>query len=277
MRPECFKPGTAQTVAGLLFYPSGNRMKKVIAVFMLAFACVNAHAQFTVIRGVNPSNAFTNLNSDQFGNIAVNCVIGCGASSGTAGVIANGAATAGINPLLVGGSDGTSLRTLNTDASGHQNINVINTPSVTLSGTLPAFASTPAVSLSGTLPAFASTPAVTISGTPSVTVSGTATVSGAVTATDQASNGTLTNLSGSITTGGTSQTLSTAKSRKYFFVQNLSSANLYINFTSAASAAAGSILLLPNASFVMEGTAISSELITVFGATTGQAFTAKEF
>ncbi len=40
--------------------------------------------------------------------------------------------------------------------------------SVSITGSLPAFASTPAVSISGTLPAFASTPAVTISGTPNV-------------------------------------------------------------------------------------------------------------
>lgn len=82
--------------------------------------------------------------------------------------------------------------------------------------------------------------------------------------------------SGTIAVGGTSQTLSAAKSRHYFFVQNLSTTNLYINFTSAASAGSGSILLLPNASFVQEGSLVSSELITIFGATTGQAFTAKD-
>lgn len=39
------------------------------------------------------------------------------------------------------------------------------TPAFTISGTLPAFASTPTVNVGGTLPAFAATPAVTISGT----------------------------------------------------------------------------------------------------------------
>jgi hypothetical protein len=83
--------------------------------------------------------------------------------------------------------------------------------------------------------------------------------------------------SGSITTGGTAQTLSAAKSRKYFFFQNLSVSNMYLNFTSAASASTGSILIVPGGSYVQEGSFVSSELISVFGATTGQQFTAKDF
>lgn len=255
-------------------------MKKIAVFFAMLFMSLAAQAQFTVIRGVNPSNAFTNLNADQFGNVAVNCVIGCGASSGTAGVIANGAATTGVNPLLVGGSDGTNLRTLNTDASGHQNINVINTPSVTLSGTLPAFASTPAVTLSGTLPGFASTPAVTVSGTPTVSVTSISAGANNIGKTSpQPTATTATDCSGTITTGGTSQTaLASNTGRHSFYVQNTSAANLALNFTSAASLTSGSIILAPGAMFYQDsGTYVASDALTVIGATTGQTFVCKWF
>ena len=115
----------------------------------------------------------------------------------------------------------------------------------------------------------------------SVTVSNfptTQVVSGSVNVVTTPATGVVTNRSGSITTGGTSQQLAPANSsRKYFIVQNTSSANLAINFTNAASLTVGSIVLIPNASFVMEQGFISTEVINVIGATTGQTFTAKEF
>jgi hypothetical protein len=245
-------------------------MKKVFVSLALMLASFSAFAQFTVIRGVNPSSAFVNLNADTFGNVAVNCVIGCGASAGTGGLAANGAAVTG-NPVLIAGYDGTLTRTLKTDTSGQANINVVNTPAVTVSGTA-------TVSVSNT-------PAVTVSGTPNVSVTNTPAVTLASTTLSGTSNNvlispstnTLVDHSGSITTGGTAQTLSAAKSRKYFFFQNLSVSNMYLNFTSAASASTGSILIVPGGSYVQEGSFVSSELISVFGATTGQQFTAKDF
>lgn len=107
-----------------------------------------------------------------------------------------------------------------------------------------------------------------IVGTVSVTPSGNFTV--------RASLSTLTDASGTITAGGTSQQLMASNaSRAYLFIQNLSTGNLYINFTTAASAGAGSILLLPNASYVLEGFFQDTEAVNIYGATTGQAFTAK--
>lgn len=247
-------------------------MKKVFVSLALMLASFSAFAQFTVIRGVNPSSAFVNLNSDTFGNIAVNCVIGCGASAGTGGLAADGAAATG-NPVRVAGWDGVNIHTLNTDATGHQNINVINTPAVTVSGTATVSVSnTPAVTISGT-------PSVTatITNTPAVTLAST-TLSGTTNnVLISPSTNTLVDHSGTITTGGTAQTLSAAKSRKYFFFQNLSVSNMYLNFTSAASASTGSILIVPGGSYVQEGSFVSSELISVFGATTGQQFTSKDF
>ena len=97
---------------------------------------------------------------------------------------------------------------------------------------------------------------------------------------------TLTNRSGPITTGGTAQTLAPANgNRRYLLIQNPLSAttqgiataeSLFFNFTTAAVAGEPSIELAPGDIFVMEGSAISTELISVIAATTGHKWTAKE-
>ena len=90
-------------------------------------------------------------------------------------------------------------------------------------------------------------------------------------------SGALTNRSGTLTTGGVSQQLAAANAgRKYLFVQNLSAGDLWLNFTSAASAGGSSIKLQPNVGFEMSGDFVSTEAVTLFGATSGQAFVAKE-
>jgi archaellin len=98
--------------------------------------------------------------------------------------------------------------------------------------------------------------------------------------------GTLTDRSGSITTGGTAQTLAAVNaSRRYLLVQNPLSAttqgiataeSLFINFTTTAVAGEPSIELAPGDIFVMEGSAVSTELVSVIAATTGHKWTAKE-
>lgn len=92
-----------------------------------------------------------------------------------------------------------------------------------------------------------------------------------------AATGTLTDRSGSITTGGTAQTLAAANSsRKYLLIQNVSTGDLWFNFTTTAVTDQPSFKLLPGQSFVMEDSFISTELISIIGATTGQKFAAKE-
>ena len=89
-------------------------------------------------------------------------------------------------------------------------------------------------------------------------------------------SGALTDVSGTITTGGTSQLLTAAvTARKYLMVQNNSTGNLGINFTGAATLANPSIVLVPGGSFIMESNFVSNEAVNIIGATTGQAFTAK--
>ena len=98
--------------------------------------------------------------------------------------------------------------------------------------------------------------------------------------------GTLTDRSGSITTGGTKQTLAAANSgRKYLVIQNPSTAagqnisaaeSLWFNFTTDAVVGEPSFELPAGASFVMESSFVSTELISVIAATTGHKWTAKE-
>lgn len=100
---------------------------------------------------------------------------------------------------------------------------------------------------------------------------------GAIYTTSNPVNGTLTDRSGSITTGGTAQTLAPVNTtRKYLLIQNNSAGTLWINFTVTAVQSQPSIQLLTNASIVMESRFVSSELVSIIGATTGQTFTAKE-
>ena len=94
-----------------------------------------------------------------------------------------------------------------------------------------------------------------------------------------------TDVSGTITAGGTSQTLNAVNStRAKLIIQNPATIleqgvaareNLYINFTTAAGAANGSIILKPGQVFILSGAMITGELITVNAATTGHRFTAK--
>jgi hypothetical protein len=89
--------------------------------------------------------------------------------------------------------------------------------------------------------------------------------------------GAITNKSGTITLGGTSQLLAAGNTtRSYFFVQNISSDVLWIDFDVAAVQDQPSIKLLPAATFVMESGFVSTDSITIIGPTTGAKFVAKE-
>lgn len=84
--------------------------------------------------------------------------------------------------------------------------------------------------------------------------------------------------SGSITTGGTSQTVFAANSsRTWFLIQNISSAVMYINFGAAAVADSNSIKLNTGAFYENPSHFCPSGTITIIGATTGQKFIAKQF
>ena len=89
---------------------------------------------------------------------------------------------------------------------------------------------------------------------------------------------TLTNRSGTITLGGTAQTLAAVNAaRKYLLIQNVGSNVIWFNFTTTAVQAQPSIRLAAGASFEMSApNFVSTELVSIIGGTTGDAFTAKE-
>ena len=93
----------------------------------------------------------------------------------------------------------------------------------------------------------------------------------------QGYQGTFTDGSSTIATGGTAQTVFASNaSRRYLLIQNTSSSNLWLNFTTTAVQAGPSILLLPYAIMTFEGNFVSTELVSIIGASTGQTFTAKQ-
>lgn len=89
--------------------------------------------------------------------------------------------------------------------------------------------------------------------------------------------GALTDRSGSITTGGTAQQMMAANSsRRYLMIQNASVGALWINFTSAAVQDTPSIQIAAGGNFILETGFVSTEAVSVIGATTGQKWAAKE-
>lgn len=92
-----------------------------------------------------------------------------------------------------------------------------------------------------------------------------------------AASGTLTDRSGTATTTST-QMMAANASRRYLFIQNVSTTKtIWFNFTTAAVATFPSITLPPGASFVMESSFISTEAIFVINGSAGTTtFSAKE-
>jgi hypothetical protein len=94
--------------------------------------------------------------------------------------------------------------------------------------------------------------------------------------------GTLTDRSGSITTGGTAQTLIAANAnRRYLLIKNPSTEteNLFFSLTGTASLTgqnSGSYILQPGESFTMESNFVSTQAVSVIAATTGHKITASE-
>ena len=89
--------------------------------------------------------------------------------------------------------------------------------------------------------------------------------------------GALTDRSGTIAAGGAAQQVAAANvNRKYLLIQNLSAADLWVNFGAAAVASQPSVRLAPGAALVMRGDYVDTQAVSVVGATAGQAFTAKE-
>lgn len=87
--------------------------------------------------------------------------------------------------------------------------------------------------------------------------------------------GTYTERSGTITTGGTAQVAMAANAaRKAWFFQNISTADLWISLVETAQAnTPGSVKVAPGAVAFSSGGFVSTQALSVVGATTGQKFT----
>src|SRR5215207_7927550 len=88
--------------------------------------------------------------------------------------------------------------------------------------------------------------------------------------------GDLTDRSGTVTTGGTAQTvLAVNASRKYLLVQNPSSnsGTMWVAFGQAAVQASPSIELAPGAGLVFEGGFVPTDSVSAIGPTTCMPFT----
>jgi hypothetical protein len=94
----------------------------------------------------------------------------------------------------------------------------------------------------------------------------------------QQQSGALTDRSGTITAGGTAQTLAAINAnRVYLLIQNLDPAeDLWFNFTTAAVIGEPSLKLTAGQAFTMEGSFVSTELVSIKAATTAHPFAAKE-
>lgn len=97
--------------------------------------------------------------------------------------------------------------------------------------------------------------------------------------------GTLTDRSGTITTGGSPQTLAASNAaRNYLLIVNVSDTVLWVNFDVAATNGSPSIPLQAasvnggsdGGVLIFEGTFVSTDSVSIYGPTTGKAFVAKE-
>jgi hypothetical protein len=90
--------------------------------------------------------------------------------------------------------------------------------------------------------------------------------------------GALVDRSGTITTGGTAQTVMAANpDRKYLIFQNNSTGDLWINFDTVTAVIGQPSLKIPaGGGYSLESSFVSTQAMTVIGATTAQAFSCKE-
>ena len=89
---------------------------------------------------------------------------------------------------------------------------------------------------------------------------------------------TLVDRSGTITTGGTAQVLCAANaSRKGILIQNLSNGDLWINSLGTATAGVGSLKISSGVYWESPFGGAGVGAVSILGATTAQAFTAREW
>lgn len=195
-----------------------------------------------MIQGETSTGVYTNVAADSAGKLTVQgTVTATGASE-----VTQGSTTSGQSGTLVQGAVTTGAPTYTTGKTNPLSLNT-----------------------AGDLRTVVTSGAVTIS-------SGTVTLS-ASSVTMLPTIGAVTDCSGTITSGGNAQTMVAVNaSRKYLFIQNTSDTTMWINFTTTAVANQPSLQITAGSAFTMEGNFVSSEAVSVIGATTSKAFTCKQ-
>jgi hypothetical protein len=93
-----------------------------------------------------------------------------------------------------------------------------------------------------------------------------------------ASRVTYTDKSGTVTSGGAAQTLAAANaSRRGFWIQNQSTGDLWISSVGTAAATQPSLKIAPGYLYECPAHGVPVTAISIYGATTGQAFAAREW
>ena len=89
---------------------------------------------------------------------------------------------------------------------------------------------------------------------------------------------TLTDRSGTISSGGVAQQVAASNiSRNGFWIQNQSTGDLWLSTVGTAAATQPSLQLPPGSYYEMPDTGIDTGAISLYGATTAQAFAAREW
>lgn len=84
--------------------------------------------------------------------------------------------------------------------------------------------------------------------------------------------------SGTITTGATAQTVAAINAnRRGFFIQNLSTEDMWLSATGTGAATQPSLWIPPGSYFEFPATGVPTTALSLYGATTGQAFSAREW
>jgi hypothetical protein len=244
------------------------KLKTLLMVAVLALTSIGLQAQAQIIRGEVSPGVYTNVGVDATGAIEVT---GTTAGSKAAGVAAT-------ESTLTGGVYNTTLPTLangqqaavQLGTRGAQHVQLMIGDTVTGVATI----LTGADAISNT-----SINSLRVTGFGEVfngtswdrqrgTVNGTSIIP---------SVGAVTNRSGTITTGGTSQQIMAANAtRRYLLIQNISDTVMWCNFAIAAVQDQPSFRIGVGESFTMQNLAVSSEAIHCIGATAAKAFVAKE-
>ena len=93
-----------------------------------------------------------------------------------------------------------------------------------------------------------------------------------------ASEAKIKNRSGTVTSGSTAQALmATNKGRGGYWIQNLSAGDLYISDVGTAAATQPSMRIAAGGLYESSITGCPTNEISIFGATTGQVFSAREW